>query len=514
MAEDISYEQDQVAGGEPDPLEKLYKVVSEKGLYTKTFEDFKNKFSKPEEREKLFNVVSQQGLYTKTKEDFNKKYFSQPPITIPKFQLQTKPGTQAQAKESTGIRPTAGTMDVAQRSKTTETSAQRFAKDTDASRKFLQKELKENADVIPTLIKENRYLQAKEAALTQFTGAPRSDMPQTQADIDVARLIAPETKPQDIPVTEQDIEEKKLGVATNEAEARQLLTKTTQVKPEKKAALEKAMYLADKAAEIEANPNTPRVNKILQNASKIGKGELTYNIGSGGPVIREEGFLESIVTGVKERTRQMQGYADVRNMSDEEAANYFDTKRNSIDPDEAVPVAKGAGEIGQMFGTEWSALLKGGAASVVSSVAGSPEAAPFVSAAVNSPEYYKRGYYSAFEQTYNQLIGEGKPREEAIKIARQQAEDEGKLSAAEGAISSLIGARIGLKPLPKFNLTGGVKAALNNVLKKTAHYTASAGLEGGIDGLVAEYLQEKKMKQLEKEEYLGRIQVGRISKEN
>jgi hypothetical protein len=490
MAEDILYDQEQqVSGRDPDPLRKLYDIVSEKGLYTKSYDDFKTKYSKPGERDKLFSTVAQEGLYTKSKDDFNKKYFSGG-IEIPKFELQTKPIKEATPKESTGITPTAVALRQAQDLKNVKTSADKFSEQVAASKKVLENELKSNDDVVEKSIREGRYLQAKEQGLTQFAGSSRSDMPQTQSQIDVQRLSQPETKPQDLPVTQEDLSLKRQGIESNEAEARQHIANTAKFKPEKKAAIEKAAYLADKATEIEQNPESPRVNKFLVNAAKIGNG-YSYDVKTG-QLVRLEGFLDNIITGIKERTKQMGGYNDVKNMTDAQVADYFDRKREAVDPDEAVPVPTGAGEIGQMIGQEWAPLVKGAGAAIVSTFAGNPEASPFVNAAINAPEYYKRSYYSAFEETYNQLRGEGKSKEEAARMAREQAETEGKLGAAEGAVSSIIGARIGLKPLPKFNLTSGLKKAVTNVLSKTAHYAGEAGLEGTVDGLVAGYLQEQK----------------------
>lgn len=60
-----------------EEIEKLYGVVSKEGLYTKSLDEFKAKYSDESSREKLYNVVSQKGLYTKTREEFNSKYFSE-----------------------------------------------------------------------------------------------------------------------------------------------------------------------------------------------------------------------------------------------------------------------------------------------------------------------------------------------------------------------------------------------------------------------------------------------------
>ena len=58
-----------------EEIKKLYKVVSDEGLYTKSFAEFEQKYNSPESIDKLYNVVSQQGLYTKSKDDFYSKYY-------------------------------------------------------------------------------------------------------------------------------------------------------------------------------------------------------------------------------------------------------------------------------------------------------------------------------------------------------------------------------------------------------------------------------------------------------
>ena len=57
-----------------EELEKLYTVISEKGLYTKSFEEFQEQYNDPAYRDKVFEAVTQRGLYTNTREDFDSKY--------------------------------------------------------------------------------------------------------------------------------------------------------------------------------------------------------------------------------------------------------------------------------------------------------------------------------------------------------------------------------------------------------------------------------------------------------
>ena len=56
-------------------IDKLFNVVSSKGLYTKSKDEFLQKYSTPESIDKLFQVVSDKGLYTKSKGDFYSKYY-------------------------------------------------------------------------------------------------------------------------------------------------------------------------------------------------------------------------------------------------------------------------------------------------------------------------------------------------------------------------------------------------------------------------------------------------------
>jgi hypothetical protein len=61
---------------QPDPLQKMYGVLSQKGYYTKSFDEFKQKYSQPENIDKLYSVLNRDGLYTKNKDSFYGKYFS------------------------------------------------------------------------------------------------------------------------------------------------------------------------------------------------------------------------------------------------------------------------------------------------------------------------------------------------------------------------------------------------------------------------------------------------------
>ncbi len=59
-----------------DKLQKLYQTLNDKGLYTKTYDDFVTQFSDDTRRQNLHSILTEKGLYTKSYEDFDGQFFS------------------------------------------------------------------------------------------------------------------------------------------------------------------------------------------------------------------------------------------------------------------------------------------------------------------------------------------------------------------------------------------------------------------------------------------------------
>ena len=57
-------------------MEKLFKVLSEQGKYTKSLEDFQTQFGSIEGQKKLYEALESSGDYTKSFEDFSNQFFS------------------------------------------------------------------------------------------------------------------------------------------------------------------------------------------------------------------------------------------------------------------------------------------------------------------------------------------------------------------------------------------------------------------------------------------------------
>ena len=55
-------------------LQKLYNVLTQQGLYTKSYEEFEQQYQDEAYRDKVYNVAVQEGLYTKSQDEFNQQY--------------------------------------------------------------------------------------------------------------------------------------------------------------------------------------------------------------------------------------------------------------------------------------------------------------------------------------------------------------------------------------------------------------------------------------------------------
>ena len=67
---------------------KLFNNLVQDGLYTKSYEEFSNKYSTPESQAKLHQGLVKDGLYTKSTKDFSLQYFSDEPSIEKKIQFK------------------------------------------------------------------------------------------------------------------------------------------------------------------------------------------------------------------------------------------------------------------------------------------------------------------------------------------------------------------------------------------------------------------------------------------
>lgn len=335
----------------------------------------------------------------------------------------------------------------------------------------LQKELQGNQDVKVKMIKQRRFEEAaREIPIS------RSDMPQIQSAIDVERLIPKGVKPQDIPVTDDDLIKEDQDILADRGKAVRLLEETMKTRPEKAKEIQKNIYTVDAFNSLSQSENAhERVPKIETNAKKIDKGELIYDARSG-RLIKPLGLIGSSVEGWKQKSKLFADYDFLKNTENDAAiASELEDRRTKHDPDEPIPVPKGkVSEIaGMLGGTPVKPILGGALASL-----GGPEASMAAGAVIGGREFAKIEYASNFQQVYNELRDQGVEKFEAIREARKQAEDAAEIGAVTGAAMGVLGGRIGAKPFSALSLGTGFKQAAFNVLKSTGNELGKAGLEG------------------------------------
>jgi hypothetical protein len=336
----------------------------------------------------------------------------------------------------------------------------------------LQKELQGNQDVKVKMIKQRRFEDfAKDVEV------PRSDMPKTQSQIDAERLMPQAVKPQDLPVTEDDLLKEDEDIIADRGKAVRLLQETMKTKPDKAKEIQKNLYTVDAFNSLGQTPDEnviERVPKIEANAKKIDKGELMYDAMSG-RLIKPLGLIGSSLEGWKQKSQLFADYDFLKNTENDAAIALELDSRRKHDPDEPIPVPKGKVSeiVGMLGGTPVKPIL--GAA--IASLAG-PEAGMVAGAAIGGIEFAKIEFAATFQQVYNELRDQGVEKFEAVREARKQAEQAAEVGAVTGAAMGLIGGRIGMRPLSPANLGTGFKEAAFNVLKSSGSELGKMGLEG------------------------------------
>lgn len=350
--------------------------------------------------------------------------------------------------------------------------------------KHLREELAGNKDVKVKLVKQKRA-EEYAAAIPQS----RSDQPKTASDLAVERFIQPAIKPQDLPVTDEDIAKEDQAYAADRGKAVRLLEKTAELKPEKKAAIQKSLYILDVANTLgNDEQSAARTKKIEKNAKGIEKGDLTYDARTG-QLLRPTGLVGSAIEGFKQKEKLFSDYDFLKNTDNNAAiAMQLDDDRMNHDPDEPIPVPKGKlSEITQGLGSMPLKPLAGGLiAGAVNPVAGVA-----AGAAIGARENAKLEYAATFKRIYYELLDQNPQMSDAEKAvaveqARKQAEQSAEVGAVVGGAMGLIGTNLGLRTaLPNFSEP--FKKAAINLIKQSG----GQGLLAGAIGAGGELLKNK-----------------------
>lgn len=464
-----------------DPIDTLYKVVSEKGLYSKSIDEFKKQYSTPDQIDKLYQVVKDQGLYSKSKEEFSGKYFSSA-SSIPKLDYRA-PVQQSAPKETAAI-PQPNLPKVVP----TETTADQFTKKHIEAQNTLHQELTGNNELIPDLIKKQKSSAQADQNLTNFAQQPRSDQPQT-ATQQLASSLLP--KPPEPTIEPQEVGDFMQRVQADPTAGRAFLQHVAQIKPDKAKTIQSAMYVNDAMNRLSQGPDSnagDTEGKVVRNAQDIEKGKLNYSV-QGGLLTKPEDAWQSIATGLQQKRKAFADYDLFNKATPDEAISELEKRRAEHDPDEPTPVPKGfsaelaGGMAEQPFLGLAAGKVAGGATALIPGAEGyAPAVDKLVSAAVSSNDFRKMSYAHSLQQNYNQLRNEGMDPQAAYEKANGQAKDEAAVDAIGGAAMMLGAGSIGEMKLPSFNLSEGFKSAVVNGLKQGAKGIGEAGAVGLIQG--------------------------------
>lgn len=449
MAEEILYDEQVVTDDQGDPKDPL--GLRKKLSATKTKDD-------------------PLGLRAKLKPVQPTLVTHEQALALPKIDY-SKPVFQENVSESTAVPQVNNQALLATPPR--ETVADKFENKVKQSRDKVFTELTTNDKAIENLIRKQKFEEAGRAV-----ELPNSDMSVNGALAnDVARMVKPETRPQDMPVTPEEMQQKKALVANDDSQARRLLEEVVRVDPSKKSEVQKSIYDLDIANALQNDPEgQANVRKVMDNSKKIENGDLIYDFKNGN-LIKPLNPVQSALQGWKAGSQVRDEFSIFNKMNDAQLSTMLDAQmatnqgKSKYDPVE-VP----EGLVGNMLqGLAMSpATTVGGAAG---SLAG-PEGGIIAGSVLGAGETAQRDYVVNLKRVYQELRAKGVDQLEAIKEAKSQALHAAGVGAVEGAAFGFIGARFGVRALPKAALTSGFRNAVVSTLKGAGQTVGTAVKEG------------------------------------
>ena len=467
-----------------DPIKDLYLTIKDNGLFVDE-NDFRNQVKKAPKD--VYDSLSSTNLFVdfndfQTQLGFKKKVGSNPSQPSPSqspltFQDLSRMSRQTPVSDSPSptadIQTKAAATEKAQGNKSVVTVKEKHQQDVQAAKQKLNTTIQNSDPILTKMIREGRVAELEAGVAPGLDNFSNPALATARKDLF--------TK---IPVTPEEVATQKDLAIKDQNIGREVIRRAAK----KDGSVASSAYLVDAEARSAEDPS--KINVILDNAKKIESGELRYNVRNG-VLEKPENFIISGIRGFQERNKQIEDYKFLTETKNDDAIiSQLDADMKDYDPDRPVPVAEGgAAQFSQMLGMEGIPIIKSvGAGVVTGMIPGAQAAVPYVAAAASSPEYFQRGYSTALRESYYELRRRGVEGREALETARKQAEAEGWLSAAEGAISAGIGARIGFKPTNIVN-SPGLKNALKNIVKSTGNFIKENLPEGATDAAVAGALQ-------------------------
>lgn len=456
----------------------------EKGSFTLGYDDFKQKLSNQDYAQKIYGALDQaygkqgvleRGAFTLPFQDFYKKVTN-----------TASPDTQ-QSSSATPLlnindifRPVkeasmAPQINVPQHVLTGLISDEHSKKVQQAANDLTQTFNQHKDKAIHEIVKKDLLTKLQDMSGRMADDATAKKGLEEQQQKTFARFVNPQA---DINLFNQQM-------STDESKVRQVVSHIAETHPDKANKLKSDMYLLD------SQQRTNKAAIILKNAHSIANDlGVDYDVRKAN-LVQKEGFFSSLGQGFSERNRMMRDYDSYANGAPQDVIKKLEDQRASYDPDIPVNIPYGiGGHLGQAIGSQGIVTAKGaGAAALTTLVPGGEVAAPWLAAAVTSPEFYKTGYVSSLENEYHRLRNQGVNPDEALNKARDKASFDAKIDVAQGILSTAVGTRIGLKPTA---FTPTFQNSIKNIALHSGKWLAETGMEGGANALIASGLQELK----------------------
>lgn len=459
----------------------------EKGAFNLGYDDFKQKLTNQDYAQKIYGAldnaygkqgVVEKGAFTLPFQDFYNK-LSKPTSAAPTQQQPSPEITppdisdifRQHAKESVAI-PAVGIPALPSIS-----TSQQHSNEVQRAANNLTQTFNENKDKAINHILGDQLKKEQQALNSNYEEGGIDDKTYKQEQQRLFnRMVNPGVSAANF----------KQDMVSDPNKVRQVMDAIIKTNPEKASQLKADMYLMD------SQKRADKANLILQNAHSIANDKgIDYDIKRGN-LKKNEGFFESLGQGFSERNRMMKDYGFYSSEAPQTIINRLEGQRASYDPDLPVNTPYGiGGHLGQAIGSQGivtaKAAVAGGVTSAIPVVG--EIAAPWVAAAAASPEFYKLGYVSSLENEYHQLRNAGIAPEEALSRAKEKASFDAKVDVAQGAISTAVGTRIGIKP-GEFSPT--FTNSIKNIAVHSGKWLTETGMEGGANALIAGGLQELK----------------------
>lgn len=274
----------------------------------------------------------------------------------------------------------------------------------------------------------------------------------------------------------------------NNLQRRALLT-AKKVFPKEANKIKKAIYSLDSEGRVN---NADKANEVNRVASKIGSGELDYNI-LNGQVEKKQGFGESFDNAMKQRSKELELF-DIADAINPNNFNPYETdnasKEKLIDkldetlahnPDEPVGVPDGiSGHLGSFAGGQGKVTAEIAAVNVLSKLApGVGETAGHAaSAALFAHEMGRRAYANELVKSYAEGLKANLPKDQALEKAMSNAK---RAMIIDATTNAVIGKNLpALKGTPVANT-----AWYNNVVRQGFNFLKSEAPAGLRNAAVA-----------------------------